>query len=67
MAKMTTNTLKSPNIYRKIIPKLKKWPKKLKNDENDKKMTYKNYISVTSSSYPGFIYLRASNRIQGKK
>jgi hypothetical protein len=30
-------------------------------------MTYKSYISVTSSSSLGFIYLQASHRIQGKK
>jgi hypothetical protein len=31
------------------------------------KITYRIYISVTNSSAPGFIYLRASHRIQGKK
>jgi hypothetical protein len=44
-----------------MTPKLKKMTK------NDQKMTYKNYISVTSSSSPGFIYLQASHRIQEKK
>jgi hypothetical protein len=42
MPKMTNNTLQSPKIYQKITLKLKnnkKWPK----------MTYKCYISVTSS------------------
>jgi hypothetical protein len=51
--KMTTNTLKS----QKITSKMKKMTK----------ITNKIYISVTSSSYPRFIYLRASHRIQGKK
>jgi hypothetical protein len=31
------------------------------------KKTYNIYISVTSSSSPRFMYLRASHRIQGKK
>jgi hypothetical protein len=35
--------------------------------ENDQKLHIKTYISVTSSSSLGFIYLRASHRIQGKK
>jgi hypothetical protein len=35
--------------------------------KNDQKITYGIYISVTSSSSPGFIYSRASHRIQGKK
>jgi hypothetical protein len=30
-------------------------------------MTYKSYISVTSSSSPGFIYLRASHKNKEKK
>jgi hypothetical protein len=31
------------------------------------KIAYKIYMSVTSSSFSGFIYLRALHRIQGKK
>jgi hypothetical protein len=49
--------LKIPKIYRKIVPKLKN-DLKLK---NDKKLPIK-FTSLTSSSYPGFIYLRASHR-----
>jgi hypothetical protein len=63
MAKMTKNTLKSPKIYRKINTNQKKWHKNLK----WQKMTYKSHISVTTSSSPWFIYLRALNRIQEKK
>jgi hypothetical protein len=59
--KMIKNTVKVPKIYRKITPKLKKMTK------NYQKITYKTYISVTSSSSLGFIYLRASYRIQGRK
>jgi hypothetical protein len=35
--------------------------------KNDQKIAYKIYISVTSSSSLGFIYLRALHRTQGKK
>jgi hypothetical protein len=35
--------------------------------KNDQKIAYKIYISATSSSSPGFIYLRESQRLQGKK
>jgi hypothetical protein len=48
---------KMPLRVKKITPQSEKMTK------NDKKITYKFYISVTSSSYPGFIYLRASRRI----
>jgi hypothetical protein len=54
---MTKNTLKNP----------KKLPQNLKITKNDQKITRGIYISVTSSSSPGFIYLRASHMIQGKK
>jgi hypothetical protein len=64
--KMTRNTLKSKNLP-KSYPKNEKMTLNLKMSKNDKKITYKIYISVTSSSYPRFTYLRASHRIQGKK
>jgi hypothetical protein len=44
-----------------------KWPKMTRNTLKSPKITCKIYISVTSNSYPRFIYLRASHRIQGKK
>jgi hypothetical protein len=72
MAKMTKIPLKVQKLTEiwpeteKMTPKLKKWPK-LKNDEKWPKKNYKSYISVTSSSSPGFIYLRASHRLQAKK
>jgi hypothetical protein len=51
----------------KVQKLTEKVPKTEKMTKNDQKMTYKSYISVTSSSSPGFIYLRASHGIQGKK
>jgi hypothetical protein len=39
----------------------------LKMMKNDQEFECRIYISVTSSSSLEFIYLRASNRIQGKK
>jgi hypothetical protein len=38
-----------------------------KNDEKLQKMTYRIYIFVTRSSYPGFIYLKEPHMIHGKK
>jgi hypothetical protein len=38
-----------------------------KNYPKTEKITYKIYISVASSSSPGFIYLRKSHKIQEKK
>jgi hypothetical protein len=57
----------SPKIYRKNYPKTKKNYLKLKNDEKLQKITYKINISVSGSSSPGFVYLRTSHRIQGRK
>lgn len=66
---MKENSLKWRK-WQKILLKVKKYWKispKLKNVENDEKNSYKIYISITRSSAPEFIYLKALYRIQGKK
>jgi hypothetical protein len=70
--KMTQKIQKNDLKVRKHMKKNSlKWPKMtrntLKSPKVYQKITYKIYISVISSSYPKFIYLRASHRIQGKK
>jgi hypothetical protein len=58
----------------KVLLKIQKFTKKLPQNQknylklqNDQKITYLIYIFITSSSSPGFIYLRESHRIQGNK